>query len=398
MNVNDGFYFDYNATSPYASSVLEWLKSDHLPYANPASTHSAARSSRQCMRMANQYINQFFALTSTHHLYFHSGATEGINTLIKGLLYHQKGQAKKVHFIYSPMDHACVIQPLEGSCAPLQKWEIPVTTNGEVDEQRWQEQLDSVSSSFFQNPDEIRCLHWTYVHNETGVVWPLEDAIKWKKKLNAYLIVDAVQALGRIEFPTQWPAEVDAYTFSGHKFGSLKGIGLSLMRKDFPYHPLMEGGGQQQGLRSGTENPVGVYSLYLALKELQETFKAQNVDEAKTWLEKKLKEVYADEISIVCEKAKKRNLNTISVVFHRYASDIVQAALDLKGIYVSMGSACSSGSHKPSRILSTLQYPQNDLGHMIRFSLPHDCQLVDVQKAFTLIEEALRPFYSVKQL
>jgi cysteine desulfurase len=290
------------------------------------------------------------------------------------------------------MDHACVVRPLQTWKNDLTSHSIPVTDQGDVDHLQWEKDLELLS----QQEDDLRCLHWTYAHNETGVVWPLEEAIKWKKKLKAFLIVDAVQAIGRLPMPMSWPEEVDAYTFSGHKFGSLKGIGMTLLRKDFPFHPLVEGGGQQQGLRSGTENPVGIYSIYLALKELQENFDFSPLLQSRIWLEKKLKESFGHGMSVVCEKAKHRNGNTVSVIFHRHPSDIVQAALDLKGVYVSMGSACSSGTHQPSRILLSLNYPQEYLGNMIRFSLPYFCKVEDVEQAFFSINQALGPFFNVK--
>lgn len=124
-------------------------------------------------------------------------------------------------------------------------------------------------------------LNYTYVNNESGVVWPLEWALDLKKETKCFVHVDAVQAAGKIANWEMLLPELDAYTFSGHKFGALKGIGFTFFNKELDFNPLIVGGTQQEGLRAGTENALGVYTIKLALHEMKENFNADALSIAK---------------------------------------------------------------------------------------------------------------------
>lgn len=384
-------YLDYNATAPYADSVLQWLKSEELPYANPASTHSAGRISRQLIQKTSRFLLDSFQLEKTHDIFYHSGASEGINTIFKALAQHATlDRGKFAHFFYSPIDHACVIEVVsELSGQGHKSSSFSLNPEGEWDQKsfwsQWDEQGEKLAGA-------LPVVNWTYAHNETGVLWLLEDLRIFKEKWGAFLHVDAVQTLGRVATPTALPPEIDAYSFSGHKFGALKGIGFSFIRKDFPFRPLIAGGGQQKGRRSGTENPLGVYSLYLALNELKEKFNPQELKMAKEWLEVSLENYFGPKVKIMCKGAKNRNLNTISLLFREHRSDVIQAACDLKNIYVSMGSACSSGSSKPSKVLEHLQVDKNCLSNLIRLSFSPYLNRDKAQVIYKDLTTALAPF------
>ncbi len=199
------------------------------------------------------------------------------------------------------------------------------------------------------NPNLMILVHHLWVHNETGHVSPLVGLAKLKTIPDLYVHVDAVQAPGKI---SEWMnlSHGDLWTFSGHKFGSLKGIGFTFMRKSLPFHPTMTGGGQQSNLRSGTENPMGVESLARALSDLQQV----NVD-VLSKLRTKLVEHLQVELSglgeLITSTPDKMCGNTIYFYLNRLSSDVSLALFDLNGIMMSAGSACQSGAAKASTIL-----------------------------------------------
>ena len=179
----------------------------------------------------------------------------------------------------------------------------------------------------------------------------LEVAERIKSETKADIIVDAVQAPGKIAEWKELNDKLDAYSFSSHKFGGLKGIGFSFVKDSYDYSPLIIGGGQQNKLRSGTENPMGVDTTELALRDLIKEFSLDKINkmlELKKELEELIISTFGKD-SIVGLNAKKRNVNTINFIIPSIKATLALMAFDLEGIQVSSGSACSSGANIPSR-------------------------------------------------
>lgn len=338
-------YLDYNATSPLAPSVLSWLASGEVSFSNPSSQHSSGKKARKEINTTRDFLYKHFALTEeTHHLFFHSGATEGINTLLGNAAIETKS---KLLFVFSPIDHACVKEQKtrfesHGDIVAF----LEVTKTGALDLEK---SIEKIQKYVATHQIEKILINYQWVHNETGVVWPLQDAVTLKQKLNAFIHVDSAQVIGKI---ADWKlmSELDAYTFAGHKFGSLKGIGFSFVRKEWPFHPMILGGDQQRGFRSGTENVTGVISLRLALEELTKNFHLDLQRESFSSLEAGLKELLHGKGEIVCESAL-RNHNTLLFVLHHHHSDIALAIFDQAGLEISSGAACSSGAAKNNSVL-----------------------------------------------
>tara|TARA_R110000868_G_scaffold61524_8_gene187051 strand:- start:5719 stop:6873 length:1155 start_codon:yes stop_codon:yes gene_type:complete len=357
-SINNRYYFDYNATSPLAESVKSWLSKGDFPFANPSSIHHSGKTARRAMNDVQNYFFSTFSLDSnSHDLFFHSGATEGIGNLIRG--FFEKNPS--AIFVYASTDHSCV----HGHAQRLIKMgvevvELSVDKNGAVD----LSQIDR-----FKNTDTSIFVNWTWVNNETGVVWPLEQALGLKKSLkNCVVHVDAVQAPGKIADWKQLSSELDAYTFSAHKFGSLKGVGFTFVSPNVDACSVILGGGQQNGRRSGTENTYGVYSSMLALKELEELYDCSKSAENLKVIMDQVSSTLANAGEVVAAKAIHRNTNTIYLVFYGAKSDITSVAFDLAGMDVSTGSACSSGAIVPSRVLMAMGYDELQAKSAIRLS------------------------------
>ena len=305
----------------------------------------------------NYFYSTFNLDSKQHDLFFHSGATEGIGNLIRG--YFDKNHESA--FVYAATDHSCVFQHAKRlEKIGVEVIELQVDRNGSIAPGEL-DRLKKISKPIF--------LNWTWVNNETGVVWPLEDALQIKKELNHCTIhVDAVQAPGKVANWKNLLAQLDAYTFSCHKFGALKGVGFTFIAQDLNICSIVIGGGQQGGRRSGTENTYGVFSSMLALQELDSSYDS---DESRSNLESiqaDVKKALASAGEIVAAQAAHRNTNTLYLVFYGAKSDITSVAFDLAGMDVSTGSACSSGAIVPSRVLMAMGYDELQAKSAIRLS------------------------------
>lgn len=343
------FYFDYNATAPFAENVKSELAKGAF-YCNPSAFYASGKRSKALIDQTKNFLQRFF--NTADEVIFHSGATEGINLIIKG--------SQPSHFIYVGTDHSAV-----QSCAEFlaqgktQVHEVGVNSEGEI--------LYSQLTELLKTHQAQKVLvNITWVNNETGVVADLSQLKKLKEQYQFILHIDGAQAPGKIADYKNVASYADALTFSGHKFGALTGIGFSFIKKSLALIPQIHGGGQQLNLRSGTENTLGIYTLQLALEELAQKFNPEQLAEAKNYLENSLKNELGEQIIVTGEKAT-RNLNTINLIFKRLPSDQMLMMFDMKKIELSAGSACSSGRLKPSRVLTKMGFG-NLAQHGLRFS------------------------------
>ena len=164
-------------------------------------------------------------------------------------------------------------------------------------------------------------------------------------------LLDAVQSVGKIKDWQKLNQLVDVYSYSAHKFGALKGIGFSFVKKTYNWKPLIIGGGQQNGLRSGTENLTGILSIEAALKDLETKINLSESLNLKNKIISLLKSSLGDKIVILLENEENTAVNTISFIHKEKNADLMLMQFDLNGIDVSFGSACSSGSFKMTQSL-----------------------------------------------
>jgi cysteine desulfurase len=371
-------YFDYNATAPLSPSVLAWLRQGNLPFANPASSHYSGQNSRKVIEETSDYLKKTFNLD--HDIFFHSGASEGVNTIIRG--WAQKNP--NGHFFCSTIDHSSIIN-LGEYLKPfgVSTHFFKVDKNGDFDLGDLKSQIKSLNGA--------PCLlNYTYVNNVIGVIWDLKWAEEIKKETNCKIHVDSVQVPGKIKNWNFLNNQLDAYTFSGHKFGAFKGVGFSFFKPDFEFSPLLSGGGQQGGLRSGTENPMGIYSLKLALEDLILGFNFEKILEAKKYIENSLIEILGNKGEIVAYNAKMRNLNTIYFIQKMIHPEILKMKFDLGGMDVGLGSACSSGSPLPDRIILALGYDNESAKSGIRLSFEPYLELETAKIYFEKIKSVFK--------
>ncbi len=372
-------YLDYNATSPLSQSVQNWLKSGDLIFANPSSQHTSGKTARKVINEARSLIFKTFSLSEkSTKLFFHSGATEATHTFAHSFAEMARLQGKDLLICFSKVDHPAVTSLEERYFGPHVKFfELLRDKNLEYLHDK---NFDALKDKKENNPDLIILYHHLWVHNESGFISPTSSLERFKTIPDLYIHVDGVQAPGKI--PGWRDLKVgDVWSFSCHKFGSLKGVGFSLFQNEIDFHPFISGGSQQGGLRSGTENALGVRSVSLALMDLEK------IDTNSTMALRARLESFLSSALNGIGSVLSGNLvasNTIYFYLNECSSDIALALFDLHGLEISAGSACSSGAAKPSPLLIQMGH-QQVAKNGLRMSLPLNVSLEEIQK----IEERL---------
>ncbi len=345
-------YLDNNATTavdPYVyEAVLQELK--EAP-GNPSSVHYEGRRSRNRLNQARESIAYYLHIDPSE-LIFTSGGTEGAAYLLNGF----SRKTGKGHLITTAIEHSCVYHTVESM--KNEGWDatyLPVGEWGAVQP----EDLESAIKP------ETKLIILMAANNETGVQTDLHAIAKIAIKADIPLIVDGVALLGKEQFSI--PEGVSAMFFSGHKIHAPKGIGALFLRRTCKIEPLYLGGSQEWGNRAGTENLPGIVGLAAAIRLLKDS-EAEFIarmrrmrDYLERGLESKVKQIKINGQG-------PRVSNTSNVSFKGINGESLLLYLD-KEVMVSHGSACSSGTLKPSRILLKMGLPADEVNSSLRFSV-----------------------------
>ncbi|MBC8178834.1 MAG: cysteine desulfurase NifS [Deltaproteobacteria bacterium] len=349
-------YMDNNATTQVAPEVLEAM----LPfltdrYGNPSSAYTFGGQVARNIRDAREQTAAILGALP-EEIIFTSCGSESDNTAIMSALSTGKD---KVHIVTSRVEHPAV----KVLCNELAKQgyrvtEIPVDREGHLDMDRYKESL---------TPDTaIVSLMWA--NNETGVIFPVEEAAQMARDRGILFHTDAVQAAGKIPIDLQNSA-IDMLSISGHKLHAPKGIGVLYVRKGTKFSPFLVGGHQELGRRGGTENTASIIALgkacELALNRLEEEntkVKALR-DKLETELLRRVPK------SRINGGGAERLPNTTSISFESIEGESILLLMDEFGICASSGSACTSGSLQPSHVLRAMGVPFTMAHGSVRFSL-----------------------------
>lgn len=319
-------------------------------FANPASQHTDGKQSRKIINQAKSFLFDFFHLKETQFsLYFHSGATEGLNTITHHFVLKAEKEKRPLILAYAQGDHPAVVETCRNAHSAI-SFILKRNQNGDY---LHDENFLELKRLKEEHPSALVLYHHLWLHNEIGVVSPLNEILRFKEIPDLFISVDAVQTVGKFHQYRDLRPEIDFYTYSAHKFGALKGIGFSFIHSSIQLTPLILGGGQQSRLRSGTENVMGVHSIKLALEDMK-SFDLAQVGEFKEKLIEHFREWLKDKGALVGDKCLHPSLNTIYFYLNNLSSDIALAMFDISGIEISAGSACSSGAAKESEILLSL--------------------------------------------
>jgi cysteine desulfurase len=363
-------YFDNNATTPVLPEVLEAMRPFFADYfGNASSIHHHGQETRAAVERAREYVAALLACRSSE-IVFTSGGTEGDNLAIFGLA--QAGD----HIISSTIEHHAVVN----SCKRLEEMgcettRVPVDGRGLVDP------VD-VRRAIRPNTKLITIM---MANNETGVLQPVEEIGKIAAEADVYFHTDAVQAAGKIPIDVK-TIGCDLLSISGHKMHAPQGVGALYVRKGTILQPMLYGGSHERSRRAGTENVPGIIGLGKAAeiaKSALDRGDLTRMAEMRDRIEQKiLSEVEAIGVN---GTGAPRVPNTTNIYFDYIEGEALVIALDLKGLAVSTGAACSSGAIEPSHVLTAMGLPPDRARASLRFSLGKQNTADEVDFALSLI-------------
>ncbi len=374
-------YCDNAATTSTREEVIEAM----LPvlredFGNPSSLHKYGRKAKTLLANARKQVAALLNCEPTE-VFFTSGGTESNNIAINGTVnYAKKHFPHKKHIISTPLEHSAVYQPikkLEDEGYEV-TW-LKVDREGFVD-------LSELKSSINENTLLVSIMH---ANNEIGVIQDLEGIGQICKEKGVFFHTDAVQSAGKVEIDVK-RFNLDALSISGHKIYGPKGIGILYIRTGAPIEPILFGGSQEKGFKPGTENLPGIVGIGKAV-ELRKQELMPEMERLRK-MQTSLIECLSKIEGLVLngpQDLNKRVPGNVNVSFEDIDGDSLVLHLDLKGICVSSGSACSEGSIEPSRVIASLygeshrHYAFNSL--RISFGLHNEEE--DVEVVANAIEE-----------
>ena len=351
-------YLDNSATTRCsegaAAMVMKVMRED---FGNPSSMHTKGVEAEHYIREAKDFFAKNLKVDE-REIYFTSGGTESNNLALIGSAMANKRSGN--HLITTSVEHASVDNPMK--YLEEQGFEVtylPVDQDGIVSLEALKEAL---------RPETI-LVSVMYVNNEVGAVQPVDEIAKLVKDYDSKIIfhVDAIQAYGKYRI---WPKKegIDLLSVSGHKIHGPKGTGILYVNSKLKIHPMILGGGQQKGMRSGTENVPGIAGLAEAAKECYENLD-EKIDRLYALKERFVKQIEElDDVKVNGRTGRDSAPHIVSVSFRDVRSEVLLHALEEKGIYVSAGSACSSNKPAVSHTLKSMGVEKDLLGSTIRFS------------------------------
>jgi cysteine desulfurase len=354
MTLERRTYLDWNATAPLRAEARSAMFAALDLVGNPSSVHAEGRAARRLVEDAREKVAALVG-AQPREVYFTSGATEANNWV------HRRTWRT---VFYSRLEHPSVVAPVEAGDG--ERIAIAARRSGEIDLEALERELAVRASALADAPGQALLTLQT-ANNETGVVQPLADAVRLAKAHRVLVASDAVQAPGRI--PVEFAGSGLAYlTLSAHKLGGPKGIGAVIARADAPLPPLLTGGGQERRHRAGTENVAAIAGFGAAAAEaMRDLAEAGRVAQLRDRLEQHVLAVARG--AIVIGRGAPRLPNTSCLAVEGRSAETVVTALDLAGIAVSAGSACSSGKVAASPVLAAMGLEPGVARSAIRVSI-----------------------------
>lgn len=351
-------YLDNSATTRCSEGAVAMvMKVMREDFGNPSSMHTKGVEAEHYIREAKDFFAKNLKVDEKE-IYFTSGGTESNNLALIGSAMANKRSGN--HLITTSVEHASVDNPMK--YLEEQGFEVTylsVDQDGIVSLEALKEAL---------RPETI-LVSVMYVNNEVGAVQPVDEIAKLVKDYDSKIIfhVDAIQAYGKYRI---WPKKegIDLLSVSGHKIHGPKGTGILYVNSKLKIHPMILGGGQQKGMRSGTENVPGIAGLAEAAKECYENLD-EKIDRLYALKERFVKQIEElDDVKVNGRTGRDSAPHIVSVSFRDVRSEVLLHALEEKGIYVSAGSACSSNKPAVSHTLKSMGVEKDLLGSTIRFS------------------------------
>lgn len=366
----DSIYLDYAATTPVLQCARDAAKKYMSMFYNPSAAYAGAREVKADIEEARAAIAKCIG-ADPEEIIFTSGATESNNIIIQSVIKNGNGR-----FITSNIEHHSVLNLTDNNTYLLR-----VDPSGHVDPDDLEGAIDK--------GDLVSVM---MINNEIGTIQPIKEVANITKKYGAYMHTDMTQAVGHIAINVH-DLGVDFASASGHKFGAPKGIGFIYIRKGLKVSPLVYGGGQERGLRSGTENVSGIMAMAAALQYMTDN------------LDKNLKHI-AEINSYLCDQLDHSGFHfaynyvitdhyvgNCNVCFMNQRGEEIVEFLSNNGIYVSSGSACTTADEEPSHVLKAIGLTDEQAEASIRISIAEQTTKEEIDELI----KVLRMYFSLRR-
>lgn len=371
---------DANATTPLLPEVMEAMRPYWMEhFGNASSIHQQGQTAHAAVDRARETLAEFFNCREAE-VVFNSGGTEGDNTAIFGLL--RPGD----HFITTSIEHSAVLRAADRVAergvdvtfvAPLR--------NGLIDA----EAIRSALRPETRLGDSRRTLVSVMLaNNETGVLQPVEEIGKIAAEAGVFFHIDAVQGAGKVAFDVK-RFGCHLLSISAHKIHGPKGAGALYVRRGTPVEPLLVGGSHERRQRAGTENVPGIVGLGKAVELAMASLEDGTVERVIALRDRLEAGILATPGTAANGAGAPRTANTTNIRFEQVEGEALVIALDLKGVAVSGGSACHSGSTEPSHVLMAMGLDKNAARASLRFSLLRTATDADVDHALRVVPQAV---------
>jgi cysteine desulfurase len=371
----EAIYLDNSATTSPLPEVVDAVAAtlrDH--YGNPSSLHGLGLDAQKVVESAREDVARLLGVKAKE-IVFTSGGTESINSALWGTAMAHRGRGR--HIVTTAIEHPAVLE----TCRALQQQGFEVTfvapdPNGVVPLQRIQEAVR----------DDTILVSVMHVNNETGAVQPVEALGRWlADKPKIVFHVDAVQSFGKMDIPLEG---VDLISVSSHKIHGPKGVGALFVREGLKWSPLLRGGGQEAGRRSGTE-PVPAIAGFAAACRWWIRRRAEARERVQA-----LRDVFFRRLQ---EKVKGYRVNSpeggaphiVNLSFPGLKGEVLVHALEARGVYVSTASACSSRKQVHSHVLRAMGVPDEAAEGSIRFSFSPLNEVSEIEKAVDMLAQVV---------
>lgn len=365
---------DYAAGKPVDPRVKEVM----LPYldktyGNPSSLHSMGQRAKEAINQARKQVAELINAEKSENIIFTSGATESNNLAIKGIANRYKDRGTKI--VTSKVEHMSVVNPIKYlTTKGFESIFIPVDKYGVLD-------LDALEKEVDEKTVLVTII---FANNEIGTIEPIKEISRIVHTKNAILHVDATAAAGQVPIDVQ-ALGIDALTISSNDMYGPKGVGALYVREGLRIEPLLHGGGQERGLRSGTENMPGIVGFGKAAEIIKQEMQANMARLTKLrdrFIEGLLKPL---PYTFLNGHPTNRLPDSVSVRYSFIEGESMLLSLDMNGVLVSSGSACASKTLEPSHVLLATGLKHEEAHGSLMFTLGRDSSEEDIEYVIGLM-------------
>ena len=372
-------YLDHGATTRVDERVLnKMLPYFSINYGNPSSAYFLGRRNKRVIEEARQNVASCIG-AKQKEIYFTSCGSESDNLALKGIAYANSSKGK--HIITSKIEHPAVLN----TCKTMERQGFKVTylnvnSDGMIN-------LEELENTITQDTILISIM---FANNEIGTIEPIKEIGQIAKKHNIYFHTDAVQAVGNLQINVN-ELDVDLLSMSAHKFYGPKGVGALYVREGVEFERIQDGGGQEKGKRSGTENVAGIVGLSTAIQYAYKEFNFNNtkVTALRNYFITNLQQKFDNNIKVNGD-LEKRLPGNVNVSFKEIDGEQLLLKLDEYGICASSASACCTGNSKPSHVLTAIGLDKNQAAGTIRFTLGKENTKSEIDYVLNILERNVK--------